>query len=147
MSYVVNTPGGISNVVVPTEAYEISVPFGIAIGGGIGVVTDPGQVSIQHILSIAFTDPGERVMRPTYGTGLTGLVFSDSPYSDFTRAASLLQQTFQQYDGIFATIEVTVQEQQPGQYVFSVTFILSNDSTVYQAVFDYAGNLIGTSSS
>lgn len=141
---VINTPGGISNVVIPPSNYEIAQPFHIDSTGGVAVLTDPVQAAIQHLLMIALTNPGERVMRPSYGAGLSGLVFASSPMADFSRAAAILQDAYNQYDGGFASVQVSVQQQDVGTYVFSVTFTLDQDPTIHQAVFDYAGNLIGT---
>lgn len=141
---VINTPGGISQVVTQPAEYEISQPFRFDSTGGLAAVTDPLQVAIQHLMAIAFTMPGERVMRPNYGVGIQGLVFSDSTLTDFTRAAAVLQQAYSQYEGGFVSAQVSVRQMETGTYVFSVSFIVGQDPNVHEAVFDAAGNLIGS---
>jgi phage baseplate assembly protein W len=54
---------------------EILVPFQIGPEGGIAYTNDRVKQASQYILSVVATNPGERVMRPTYGVPLTRMVF------------------------------------------------------------------------
>lgn len=59
---------------------EIAVPFQIGSDGGIAYTSDRVKQVSQHILSAVATNPGERVMRPSYGVPLTRMVFEpDDP--------------------------------------------------------------------
>ena len=142
---IINTPGQISRTVQQPSNYELAQPFHVDATGGLAVVTDPIQVALQHLLMIAFTMPGERVMRPSYGAGLQSLVFSNAPLAVFNRAAQVLQQAYMQTDGGGITnVSVAVKQLDTGTYAFSVSFTVDQDPIVHQAVFDYAGNLIGS---
>ena len=54
---------------------EIRIPFQIGSEGGIASTDDRVRQAMQHILSVVMTNPGERVMRPTYGVPLTRVLF------------------------------------------------------------------------
>lgn len=47
---------------------EIAMPFHIDTTGGIAFTADPARITQQHVVAAIGTNPGERVMRPTYGT-------------------------------------------------------------------------------
>jgi phage baseplate assembly protein W len=55
---------------------EIQVPFALDRSGAIAATTDPNVQAQQHVDSLISTTPGERVMKPTYGVDLTGMVFA-----------------------------------------------------------------------
>lgn len=46
---------------------EILIPFALDVNGSIAQTTDPDVQQAQHVSSLLTTQPGERVMRPTYG--------------------------------------------------------------------------------
>lgn len=54
---------------------EISLPFAVNGSGRIATTNDPSEIGRQHLTSFLLTDPGERVMRPEYGTGVRNMVF------------------------------------------------------------------------
>lgn len=56
---------------------ELQQPFSLNNNGTLAVVTDPGQIASQHVNSLISTIEGERVMLPTYGLNLAGLVFNN----------------------------------------------------------------------
>lgn len=53
----------------------ISLPFKFTESGGINTTVDEKKLWSDRVLSAIFTRPSERVMRPPYGSGATGLVF------------------------------------------------------------------------
>ena len=55
---------------------EILQPFQLAPNGGIAMTTDPNVQATQHIMSLLATSPTERVMVPSYGTGVKDSVFA-----------------------------------------------------------------------
>jgi phage baseplate assembly protein W len=81
-----------------------------------------GDDHIRHLIEqVLFTSPGERVNRPTFGTGLAQLVFAPSSGELATAVQFLVQGALQgalgdliqvegvQVDGGDATVTVTIQ--------------------------------------
>ena len=54
---------------------EISIPFRIADDGGVAFEDNPDKQIAQHVRALVGTEPGERVMLPTYGVPLKGHLF------------------------------------------------------------------------
>jgi phage baseplate assembly protein W len=72
--------------IVPTNfrqlppVWEMGQPFNIDAVGEVAYDSDPVAWARNHILAILLTNPGERVMRPTYGAGLLNYVWeNDDP--------------------------------------------------------------------
>ena len=55
---------------------EIVTPFGLDASGRIATTANPVTRGRQALLSYIVTSPGERVMRPTWGTQLKNSVFN-----------------------------------------------------------------------
>ena len=55
---------------------EITTPFGLDSSGRIATTTDPAVRGRQKLLAYLVTSPGERVMRPAWGTRLKDSVFN-----------------------------------------------------------------------
>ena len=55
---------------------EIVTPFGLDASGRIATTANPVTRGRQALLSYLVTSPGERVMRPTWGTQLKNSVFN-----------------------------------------------------------------------
>lgn len=55
---------------------EISIPFRIADDGGVAFEDNPDRQIAQHVRALVGTEPGERVMLPTYGVPLKEYLFS-----------------------------------------------------------------------
>lgn len=64
-----------TNMAAPSSA-QIYVPFQIATGGSVASSAGLVQIAAQALLGVILTSPGERVMRPTYGTEVDNYVFS-----------------------------------------------------------------------
>lgn len=56
---------------------EIALPFRLDNQGRVAVVTDPDRIARQHLTSYLMTRPGERTMRPTFGTDVRNFLFED----------------------------------------------------------------------
>jgi phage baseplate assembly protein W len=56
---------------------EIAQPFTLDNNGAVSSVSDPATQVNQHVNSLISTIEGERVMLPTYGLNLAGLVFNN----------------------------------------------------------------------
>lgn len=60
--------------------WELAQPFKVDASNSIAFDQDPVMWARNHILALLLTNPGERVMRPTYGIGIYNLVFeNDNP--------------------------------------------------------------------
>jgi hypothetical protein len=143
---VIQSPGQVTQVViVPNVPAEIVAPLRLNNKGGVAFTTDPAVRARQHILAIAMTTPGERVMRPTYGAGLQQLTFQSNP-AMFGVALQRLQQALQVTEGGFTVTDVAFKNsgQSPGTVLFQVTFTVDNDPTQHQALFDFNGHFVGT---
>lgn len=57
---------------------EILIPFTLDVNGSIAQTTDPDIQQAQHVSSLVTTQPGERVMRPSYGVPTVSYLFSGS---------------------------------------------------------------------
>ena len=57
---------------------EIQLPFQLGPNGMIATVSNDATVVDQHVQSLISTVAGERVMLPTYGLNLAGLVFGNN---------------------------------------------------------------------
>lgn len=145
MSFV-NNLGAVSTF-VPASTIEIDQPFRIDGTGGVAVSSDLIHRAVQHIMAIAFTLPGERVMRPTMGAGIQALVFENSDFGRFQAVAANLQAIYASSSSGYFVASVTVTESAtaPGTFNFAVGFTVGQDPAIHQAVFDYKGNLVGSS--
>lgn len=54
---------------------EIAQPFTLDGNGNIASVTTPADITQQHVNALISIEQGQRVMLPTYGLNLSGLVF------------------------------------------------------------------------
>lgn len=113
---------------------EIQQPFTLDNNGSVSNVSDPAAQVSQHVNSLISTIEGERVMLPTYGLNLAGLVFDNNN-------AALI--TVMQQDAIrqFAKWEPSIQ-------VSSVTPAASTDMQTGVAAINVSyvqgSNQIGT---
>ena len=57
--------------------WEVSQPFNVDAAGEVAYDADPGLWARNHILAVLLTNPGERVMRPTYGAGIFNYVWDN----------------------------------------------------------------------
>lgn len=56
---------------------EIALPFRVDSQGHINTVTDPTATARQHLTTYLLTSPGERVMRPRFGTPIRDYTFEN----------------------------------------------------------------------
>lgn len=147
LSVVANpVPGAVTTVAMWPIAAEVDAPFTIDPGtGAVAVVTDPVRRAIEHILSVAFTAPGERVMRPTYGVGLNQLVFANSDAGLYAAAAAQLQTAVPNSGVGYTVMTCSAVDTSPNTLAFQIEFIVDSSEVIHQAVFDWQGDLVGYS--
>jgi phage baseplate assembly protein W len=97
---------------------------------------DEDQHIKQMIEQVLFTSPGERVNRPTFGTGINNLIFA--PLSDEIIATTqlLVQGALQQWLGdlvIIQSVEVSSEES-----TLHVNIVYSNRRTQQQQTAEFA---------
>ncbi len=132
----------------PNPVSEIQAPFSIDPStGAVGIMSDPVQIAIQHIIAVLFVAPGELVMNPNYGVGIQNLVFENMEDIEFQAVAMQAQNQLQADDGTYYNVAVTAvsSPSNPGTYVFQVAFQVATDSQTHYVIFDAQGNVIGES--
>lgn len=77
---------------------ELQAPFGLTPSGGIAAVSVPGDMVQQHLRALVSTNPGERVMRPTYGVPLSSYVFGLSASEVSTLVSADVARAIQQWE-------------------------------------------------
>jgi phage baseplate assembly protein W len=145
MSDISNIPGQVSVVTVPRRSIEPVLPFQVDATGDIAVTSDPVRQAIQHIIDLALTSPGERVMRSSYGAGIPRMVFENASLAQFQAVAQRLQAAVGMTNSGVSNLSATVMQSPGDIYLFRVSFTLDQSPIVHQALFDYSGNLVGSS--
>lgn len=81
-------------MILPTE---IAVPFRIDANGSIGHTDEPARLAAQHLASAIGTRPGERVMRPEYGSLVQQFEFSTGDADDLAGIEDTVRAAAQAY--------------------------------------------------
>lgn len=102
---------------------------------GQAAVCDDGRHIMDMIEQVLFTSPGERVNRPTFGSGLMQLVFQPNSDEMSATAQFLVQGSLQQWLGDL--IEVNNVEVQNRDSSLFVTVIYTIRRTQEQKVADF----------
>jgi hypothetical protein len=146
VSIMANAPA-VQVSIIPNTPSELVQPFQVGIGGSLEVTSDPTVQAVASILSVAFTLPTERVMNPNIGVGIQSMLFSNSPLSQFEIVASQMQTQYGNLEAtsFVASVSVAQNPTDSSSFVFSVEFTLDQGVTVHTAIFNYAGDLVGTS--
>ena len=77
------------------QTIEWGFPFKITSGGLVEGASSSAHLE-QLILQVLFTNPGERVMRPTFGAGVGQLVFESMSAEQINAVQSIIQAQLQQ---------------------------------------------------
>ena len=75
------------------------------------------------IEQVLFTAPGERVMRPDFGSGLLGLVFEPGGPELVATTQHLVQGSLQQELGNLIAVESVEVDQDEGAFTVSVSYV------------------------
>jgi len=117
------------------------------------VVASSGDVALaeyeedvrQAILIILQTEPGERVMRPEFGTGLRALVFEPINTTTIALARHRVEQALIRWEPRIDHIEVTIAADPPnGLLEITVRYRVRRTNTFYNLVYPFfvrEGNL------
>jgi phage baseplate assembly protein W len=92
----------------------------------------------QAILIILGTEPGERVMRPTFGTGLRGLVFEPINTTTMALAQYRVQQALTLWEPRIDSVAVAVDADPPdGRLDITVHYRVRSTNTFYNLVYPF----------
>ena len=112
-------------------------PFDIVGGNDVALAEYEEDVR-QAIRIILATEPGERVMRPTFGTGLRALVFEPINTTTIALARHRVEQALTQWEPRIDNVEVTVTADPPrGRLDILVRYRVRRTNTFYNLVYPF----------
>lgn len=113
---------------------NISFPFRTDTNGRTAAVDDAAHVR-QMIEQLLFTAPGERVNRPTFGSGLLQMVFQPSSAEIAAALQFTLQAAIQQWLGDVLQVQTVQVDSSDSTLSISVAYLLRNSQTLETATF------------
>lgn len=98
-------------------------------------VDDKGQTAgadsdahVRNLIEqVLFTTPGERVNRPTFGSGILNLVFTPANEALGAATQQLVQSALQQWLGDLIQVEAVRVEREEAQLQVTVQYVLRRD--------------------
>lgn len=121
--------------------WEMSQPFNIDATGEVAFDTDPAIWARNHILAILLTNPGERVMRGTYGAGIYNFVWeNDDPLVE-QQMITDIRQAVAAYEPNITLQQVAFvpQPDYSGVVTLDVAFSVGASPTVYTVTYSLGG--------
>jgi phage baseplate assembly protein W len=113
---------------------HIDYPFQIG-GGGRTASTDDNDYVRDLIEQVLFTAPGERVNRPTFGSGILRLVFEPAGAEVAAATQFLVQSALQQWLSDVAEVQAVQVDSQDSTLIVAVRYRPRNSSDARTAVF------------
>ncbi len=113
---------------------EIAYPFGVDLRGRTASAEADDHIR-QMIEQVLFTSPGERVNRPTFGTGLLQLVFAPNSDELATATQFLVQGALQQWLGDVIQVEAIQVDRDDSSLVVTVQYVVRLDQRRVVAQF------------
>ena len=123
------------------SVWEMSQPFNIDSVGEVAYDTDPVTWVRNHILAVLLTNPGERVMRPTYGAGIFNFVWENDDLLTQAQIISAVQQAVALWEPN-ATLNNLDFAQQPdfsGIASLNIEFSVGTNPTVHAFTISLGG--------
>jgi phage baseplate assembly protein W len=99
-------------------------------GRGRTALTDDAEHVRDLIEQVLFTSPGERVMRPDFGSGLLAMVFEPNSSALAATTQMLIQGALQQYLGDLIAVQSVEVEAVDSTFRVAVRYALLRDGTV-----------------
>ena len=99
-------------------------------GRGRTAVTDDAEHVRDLIEQVLFTSPGERVMRPDFGSGLLAMVFEPNSTALAATTQMLIQGALQQYLGDLIAVQSVQVEAVDSTFRVDVRYSLLRDGSV-----------------
>ena len=113
---------------------NLNYPYNIDASGRTARTGDEDHIR-DMIEAVLFTAQGERVNRPTFGSGLMQLVFAPSGSEMATATQYLVQSALQQWLGDLIIIEDVQVDSQDSRLEVTVQYIVRNDQERQTAQF------------
>ncbi|MET0207786.1 MAG: GPW/gp25 family protein [Burkholderiaceae bacterium] len=113
-------------------------PFHIDALGRSAQTTDADHLR-DLIAQVLFTAPGERVMRPDFGSGLLGLVFEPNSTTLAATTQMLVQGALQQHLGHLIAVHAVDVAPVDAALEVSVKYVVLQDRTAREARFSFGG--------
>jgi hypothetical protein len=113
---------------------QIDYPFHFNDRGRTAETTDEDHIR-DLIEQVLFTAPGERVNRPTFGTGLMQLVFAPNNDELATATQFLVQGALQQWLGDLIQIEAVQVDSQESKLTVTVQYLVRRNQQRHVAKF------------
>ena len=106
--------------------------------GEVGLVAEAEDVR-QAILLILQTEPGERVMRPDFGTGLRGLVFESINVSTMAMVRHRVEQSLTTWEPRIdlQAVLVTAERASSGRLDIEIRYRIRATNTFYNLVYPF----------
>jgi phage baseplate assembly protein W len=104
--------------------------------------SDAGDHVRDLIEQVLFTSPGERVMRPDFGSGLLAMVFEPNSSALAATSQMLIQGALQQHLGHLIAVHAVEVEAVDSTFKVTVQYVLLADNTVHLDSFAAPG--VGT---
>ncbi|MES2102022.1 MAG: GPW/gp25 family protein [Pseudomonadota bacterium] len=101
--------------------------------------TDDADHLRDLIAQVLFTAPGERVMRPDFGSGLLGLVFEPNSSTLAATTQMLVQGALQRHLGHLIAVHAVDVAPVDAALEVSVRYVVLRDRTAREARFSFAG--------
>ena len=108
---------------------QLDFPYHID-GRGRTAITDDAEHVRDLIEQVLFTSPGERVMRPDFGSGLLAMVFEPNSTALAATTQMLIQGALQQYLGDLIAVQSVQVEAVDSTFRVDVRYALLRDGTV-----------------
>ena len=87
------------------------------------------------IEQVLFTEPGERVNRPTFGSGLMQMVFAPNSNEQATAVQFLVQGALQQWLGDLIGVEAVQVENHDASMIVKIQYVVRQDQQRHVAEF------------
>src|SRR5438128_12079766 len=109
-------------------------------GRGRTAVTDDADHVRDLIEQVLFTSPGERVMRPDFGSGLLALVFEPNSTTLAATTQMLVQGALQQHLSHLIAVQGVEVVNDDGALLVDVRYVVLRDRTTQSANFTVPGS-------
>jgi uncharacterized protein len=105
-----------------------------------GTAADGEEAYIRGLIEqVLFTAPGERVMRPDFGSGLMQLVFAPNSPELAATTQFLVQSALQEWLGNLITVDAVEVEAVDATLLVTVSYVIRRTQTPQTATFKRGG--------
>jgi phage baseplate assembly protein W len=115
-----------------------SFPFAIEPGGGVAMASGTAKLE-QSMRLVLETYPGERPMRPRFGSTLRDYVFEGTSAENAAAIADLVKEAIEQWEPRVDVAEVNVypDEDQPGLLYIDIRYVVPGTNSPRNLVFPF----------